>query len=61
MKKKLTIFTTRPDTIFGATFIALSADHELSKEFKNDKNFINFKKNVINQELQRRLYLALKK
>ena len=39
-----TAFTTRPDTIFGATFIALSADHELSKEFKNDKNFINFKK-----------------
>ena len=43
-EKKLRIFTTRPDTIFGATFIALSADHELSKEFKNDKNFINFKK-----------------
>jgi len=43
-RKKLRIFTTRPDTIFGATFIALSADHELSKEFKNDKNFINFKK-----------------
>ncbi len=43
-EKKLRIFTTRPDTIFGATFIALSADHELSKEFKNDKNFMNFKK-----------------
>ena len=43
-EKKLRIFTTRPDTIFGATFIALSADHVLSKEFKNDKNFINFKK-----------------
>ncbi len=43
-KKKLRIFTTRPDTIFGATFIALSADHELSKEFENDENFVNFKK-----------------
>ena len=43
-EKKLKVFTTRPDTIFGATFIALSADHELSKEFKDDKNFINFKK-----------------
>ncbi len=43
-KKKLKIFTTRPDTIFGATFIALSADHELSKEFINDKSFVSFKK-----------------
>jgi len=43
-KTKLRIFTTRPDTIFGATFIALSAEHELSREFKDDKNFINFKK-----------------
>ena len=42
-EKKLKIFTTRPDTIFGATFIALSADHELSKEFIDDKNFVNFK------------------
>ena len=40
---KLKIFTTRPDTIFGATFIALSTDHPISKNFENDKNFIIFK------------------
>ena len=36
--KKITIFTTRPDTIFGATFIALSAEHELAIDIskKND-------------------------
>ena len=28
----LEIFTTRPDTIFGATFIAISPQHELSKK-----------------------------
>ena len=28
----ITVFTTRPDTIFGATFIALSPDHDLSKK-----------------------------
>ena len=28
----ITVFTTRPDTIFGATFLAISSDHELSKE-----------------------------
>jgi len=26
------IYTTRPDTLFGASFIALSPDHELVKE-----------------------------
>ena len=27
--KKIKVFTTRPDTIFGASFIALSVDHPL--------------------------------
>ena len=42
-KEKINIFTTRPDTIFGATFIALSVDHPLSSDFINDKKFKNFK------------------
>ena len=44
-KEKIKIFTTRPDTIFGASFIALSCDHPLSKYFLNNDNFIKFKKN----------------
>ncbi len=28
--RKIKVFTTRPDTIFGVTYIALSADHELA-------------------------------
>ena len=28
-EKKIKIFTTRPDTIFGATFLALSSEHEI--------------------------------
>ncbi len=40
---KIKIFTTRPDTIFGASFIALSVDHPISKNFENNKDFISFK------------------
>ena len=36
-------FTTRPDTIFGFSFLALSVDHEISKFYENDKDFNNFK------------------
>jgi leucyl-tRNA synthetase len=37
-------FTTRPDTLFGMSFLALSIDHPLSKFYENDKEFINFRK-----------------
>ena len=30
--KKINVFTTRPDTIFGASFCALSIEHEVSQE-----------------------------
>ena len=39
-------FTTRPDTLFGLSFLALSIDHPLSKFYENDKDFLEFKKNV---------------
>ena len=42
-KKKITVFTTRPDTIFGASFIALAIDHPLSIEYENDTMFAEFK------------------
>ena len=41
---KVKVFTTRPDTIFGASFIALSADHPLSEKYKDTDNFKKFKK-----------------
>ena len=43
-KDKIKIFTTRPDTIFGASFIALSVDHPVCSKFSNDKKFEKFKK-----------------
>ena len=36
-------FTTRPDTLFGFSFLALSIDHEISKFYNKNKEFIKFK------------------
>jgi len=44
LNKKLRIFTTRPDTIFGASFIAISSDHEVSKNFNEQPDFKKFQK-----------------
>ena len=41
--KKIKIFTTRPDTIFGATFLAISPDHPICENLKGDKDFLKFK------------------
>ena len=41
--QKIKVFTTRPDTIFGASFIALSVDHPLNKNFKGETEFKNFR------------------
>jgi leucyl-tRNA synthetase len=37
-------YTTRPDTLFGLSFIALSIDHPLAQYYSDDKNFLKFKK-----------------
>ena len=53
----ITVFTTRPDTIFGATFIALSVDHELvieiSKRNTELKNFIKECKDLNSDKVKR--------
>ena len=42
--KEINCFTTRPDTLFGMSFLALSVDHPLSKFYEKDKKFQEFKK-----------------
>ncbi len=36
-------FTTRPDTLFGFSFLALSVDHPVSKFYKDNPDFQKFK------------------
>ena len=40
---KIKCFTTRPDTLFGFSFLAISADHEISRYFLKNKKFLDFK------------------
>ena len=37
-------YTTRPDTLFGMSFLALSVDHPISKFYEEDPEFIKFRK-----------------
>ena len=38
---KIKVFTTRPDTIFGATFLALSVEHELVNDLSKNNSDLN--------------------
>ncbi len=42
--EKIKCFTTRPDTLFGISFLAVSADHPISKYYEKNKEFQKFKK-----------------
>ncbi|MBI1235432.1 MAG: leucine--tRNA ligase [Alphaproteobacteria bacterium] len=37
----ITVFTTRPDTLFGASFLALAADHAITAELAKDDPLIS--------------------
>ena len=41
--EKIKCFTTRPDTLFGFSFLALSVDHPLAEFYKSNKEFEKFK------------------
>ena len=48
----INIFTTRPETIFGASFLALSVEHNLADLFEKNDEFEIFKENVCNHNSQ---------
>ena len=41
--KNIKCFTTRPDTLFGFSFLAISIDHPISKLYRDNKDFKSFK------------------
>ncbi|MDB9710943.1 leucine--tRNA ligase [Candidatus Pelagibacter ubique] len=41
--KSISCFTTRPDTLFGFSFLAVSVDHPISNLYMKNKEFIDFK------------------
>ncbi len=49
-KLSIDIFTTRPETIFGASFIALSVEHPLSSKFLDDEKFIAFRNKCLKMQ-----------
>ena len=42
-KNYINVFTTRPDTIYGASFLAVSVDHPICNQFLDNKDYIKFK------------------
>ena len=42
--KKIKCFTTRPDTLFGMSFLAISVDHPIAEFYKDNQEFDQFKK-----------------
>ncbi len=42
--KNVECYTTRPDTLFGMSFLALSIDHHIAKFYENDEKFKKFRK-----------------
>ncbi len=48
--ESINVFTTRPETLFGASFLALSVEHPISERFKDNKEFIKFRNDCLKMQ-----------
>jgi len=55
----LEVFTTRPDTIFGATYCAIAADHPLATQLKRDNSDIE--KFIVDNQSNKKTEAAIAK
>ncbi len=59
LEEKITVFTTRPDTLFGVTYLAISVNHSLVKNISDQEtiqdieNLKQYLKNNKNNELEK--------
>ncbi|HEX9916209.1 MAG TPA: leucine--tRNA ligase [candidate division Zixibacteria bacterium] len=51
--KKISVFTTRPDTIYGVTFMAISPENQLLKELKIDSKHAKAVEEYIRKSIQK--------
>jgi leucyl-tRNA synthetase len=58
LNKKLTVFTTRPDTLFGATYMVIAPEHQLVGKITtpgNKKQVDEYKLSSLKSDLDRRI------
>ncbi|MBE6017504.1 MAG: leucine--tRNA ligase [Lachnospiraceae bacterium] len=50
--KKITVYTTRPDTLYGATFMVLAPEHALAKELATDETKESVEKYIFDSSMR---------
>ena len=50
--EKITVYTTRPDTLYGATFMVLAPEHKLAKELATDETRAAVEKYILDSSMR---------
>ena len=51
-EEKITVYTTRPDTLYGATFMVLAPEHELAKSLATDETREEVEKYIFDSSMR---------